>query len=25
VPRPSLSFRALRAEWPRDGIFYYRR
>ena len=25
VPRPSVSFRALRAEWPRDGIFYYRR
>jgi len=25
VPRPSLSFRALRAEWPRDTTFYYRR
>jgi hypothetical protein len=24
VPRPSVSFRALRAEWPRDGVFYYR-
>jgi hypothetical protein len=25
VPHPSISFRALRAEWPRDGTFYYRR
>jgi hypothetical protein len=25
VPRPSVSFRALRAEWPRDGTLYYRR
>jgi hypothetical protein len=24
APRPSVSFRALRAEWPREGVFYVR-
>lgn len=24
APHPSISFRALRAEWPRDGVYYVR-
>jgi hypothetical protein len=25
VPQPSLSWRALRAEWPRNPVYYYRK